>query len=237
MSHWIFPACDMGLKGTLRLFGDYKVDGRENVPSRGPVIVVSNHLSNVDPALVAAAFPYRPAFLAKKELFANPALGWFLRGYGAFPLDRGRADLKALNWALTQINENNRALIVFPEGTRSRSGALQKGHPGAAHLGLTSGVPMIPVGLAGSQDMKNVLRVFMPNTTVRVRIGKPFVIKKRASRISREDMETATAEIMIRIARLLPQEYHGHYRDQVEAPLEVTVETSDSAPETAPAGI
>ena len=136
---WIFPIANFLFKGSMGIFADYKAAGKENIPTSGPLIVVSNHLATVDPAVVASALSRSPLFMAKKELFSNPVMRFLLAGYGVHPLDRTGADLAALNWAKSQLVDNDRAVILFPEGTRSRSQVTAVRQAGCGPPGLDHG--------------------------------------------------------------------------------------------------
>ncbi len=223
---WFFEYCNFAFRTTLKMFADYSVEGRENVPRTGPLIIVSNHLSTMDPPLVAAACGRNPAFMAKKELFSVPPFAFFLRQYGAFPVDRQGGDMRALNWAISQVKARERALVLFPEGTRSRDLQLKQGHRGVAHIAITAGVPIVPVGVAGSQVLQNALRVFMPSAQIRVRIGKSFRVKPEIRRAGRDQLSAITDEIMIRIAQLLPESRRGYYSEMLDRPMENTVDAS-----------
>jgi 1-acyl-sn-glycerol-3-phosphate acyltransferase len=181
MAQWLFPFCNAGFKTTLKLFSDYEVEGQQNLPNSGPLLVASNHLSNLDPAIVAAALPRPPVFLAKKELFKFRLGSALMRAYGAYPVDRRRADLRALNWITGQLLSEHRIAMVFPEGTRSKVGGLLRGQPGLAHIAISTGVPVIPIALTGSENLQNVLKVLKPTATLRLKIGKPFVVTQSDS--------------------------------------------------------
>ena len=140
---------------TLRLFADYKVVGCENVPPSGPLIIVANHQSNFDPPLLGAIIPRRIWFLAKDAIFKGPIAYWFLRSYGAFPLNRDQADIRAFRWVLEQLEQGD-AVVIFPEGTRSK-GALQKAHPGVVRLALKAQAPLLPVGITGTERLGSVV--------------------------------------------------------------------------------
>ena len=228
MAQWLYPALNIGFKTTLKLFSDFKVEGRENIPESGPLLIASNHLSNLDPAIVAAALPRSPVFLAKKELFKYRLGSMLMRGYGAFPVDRQRADLKALNWMTRQLLSEHKAAIVFPEGTRSKSGGLLRGQPGLAHIAISTGVPIIPVALRGSEPLQNVLKVVKPTATLRLKIGKPFVATGTDGRASRKKAAEVTTEIMVRIAKLLPEGQRGEYSDQCDISFSETADYSFS---------
>ena len=224
MGQWLFPMCNAGFKTTLRWFSDFKIEGLENIPKTGPLLVASNHLSNLDPAIVAAALPEPPVFLAKKELFKFPIMSSFMRGYGAYPVDRRGADVKAVNWITGQLLEQHRTAIVFPEGTRSRVGGLLKGQAGVAHIAISTGVPIIPFALTGSENLQNLLKVFKPTATLRLKIGKPFVAVSKESSSPRRRAVQVTTEIMVRIARMLPEDQRGEYSEKCDIDF---VETAD----------
>jgi 1-acyl-sn-glycerol-3-phosphate acyltransferase len=216
MGQWLFPPLNVGFKTTLKLFSDFKIEGQENIPESGALLVASNHLSNLDPAIVAAALPRPPVFLAKKELFKYWWGSILMRGYGAYPVDRQRADLRALHWLTGQLLSNHKIAIVFPEGTRSKTGGLLRGQPGLAHIAMSTGVPIIPFALSGSEPLQNVLKVVKPTATLRLKIGKPFIatsVLAAGSRPSRKMASDVMREIMVRIARLLPEGQRGEYSD------------------------
>lgn len=125
--------------------------GVGNIPRSGAVLFVSNHVSNLDPPLVAtAARCRRMHFMAKKELFRNRFAAYVISGLGAFPVDRGGADRAAMRTA-REVLEEGGALLMFPEGTRSRDGRLARAWPGAGSLALLPGVTVVPTAIWGSQ--------------------------------------------------------------------------------------
>lgn len=235
MKAWLFPFCNCGFKTTLKLFSDYKVEGKENVPPAGPLIFVSNHLSNLDPAIIAAASTRSPRFLAKKELFKLAPMSFLLKSYGAHPLDRGGADIRAIRWAAGHLRQDNASLALFPEGTRQRDGSgMRRGNPGVAQLAAVAGIPIVPMALTGSESLQNMLKVFVPAGHIRVRIGEPFVIKREGDkRPGKQTLQAATDEIMVRIARLLPETYRGYYRELVDQPMVHTASVQASEQGTA----
>jgi 1-acyl-sn-glycerol-3-phosphate acyltransferase len=202
--------CNVVQKGTLRIFADYEVDGRESVPPRGPVIIVANHVSNFDPPLMSISFPRRVWFLAKKELFKGPG-NWFFTKYGAYPVNRSGTDVAAYRWALDKL-AHDQCLMVFPEGTRSPSGGMRKAQPGVVRLAMKSQATIVPVGITGTENLKSELRVFYPTGRLRVNIGRPFTLPGIEGKPSTAVLQSMTDMIMNRIAVLLPQEYHGVYR-------------------------
>ena len=203
------PVCNLLQRITLRLFADCKVAGLENVPPSGPLIIVANHQSNFDPSLLGATIPRRIWFLAKDTVFKGPIAYWFLRSYGAFPLNRDQADVRAFRWVLEQLKQGE-AMVIFPEGTRNR-GAIQKAHPGVVRLALKAGAPLLPVGITGTEGLGTWLRAANPTGRIRVNIGPVFSLPSIEGKPSTEVLESLTDVIMQRIAALLPESYQGVY--------------------------
>ena len=203
---------------TLRTFADYKVTGVENVPPMGPLVVVANHLSNLDPSVLGSSLPRRLRYLAKDNLFKaiGPVGRWYLRSYGAFPIDRAGADVRAFRWALGQLRQDA-AVVIFPEGTRSRTGQINQAKAGVVSLILRSGAPVLPVGISGTENMDAVLRVVNPTGTIRVNVGQSFSLPNIEGRPSREVLASMTTDIMHRVCDLLPESYHGYYARETPA--------------------
>lgn len=210
---WLYHTCNTIQRFTLRTFSDWEVIGRENVPSMGPLIIVANHLSNLDPSLLGASLPRRIRFLAKDTLFVGgPLVRWFLGSYGAFPVNRDGVDVRAYRWALNQL-DNDGALVVFPEGTRSRTSQLQKAKPGAVGLVLKTRAPVLPVAITGTERMGTWLRAVNPTGQIRVRIGEVFSLPDIEGRPNKEVVESLNTMIMHRVAELLPEGYRGAYSE------------------------
>ena len=208
----IYTASNVVQRACLRLFADWKVTGTENVPPMGPLVIVCNHLSNLDPPLLGASLPRRIRFLAKRGLFtANPAAGWFLRSYGAFPLNRDGVDVPAYRWALNELATDG-ALVLFPEGTRSE-GAMAQAKTGVVNLALRFKAPILPVGITGTQHIGHWINVLHPTGTIRVNVGQVFSLPDIEGKPNKEILESLTTSIMLRIAELLPESYRGVYSD------------------------
>lgn len=185
------------------------VEGRENVPADGPLILVSNHLSLVDPPLLGAVFPRPIRFMAKEELFHAPIVQWVVAGYRAFPIRRGEADRQALQTTLRLLKQGE-VVGIFPEGTRSRRGAMTAAHQGVALIALRSGAPLIPVGIAGTEQIFRCPRSSLRPAVV-VRIGRPFHLEPTGNGTGREALAGHTDRIMREIAALVPPPYRGIY--------------------------
>ncbi|MDA1189156.1 MAG: lysophospholipid acyltransferase family protein [Chloroflexi bacterium] len=203
-------------KMTLRTLADWKVTGRESMPPMGPLIIVSNHLSNFDPSLLACSLPRTIHFLAKDSIFEHPVSNWFLRAYGAYPLNREGVDARAYRWAKNQL-ARDKVLSMFPEGTRTRTGGLQKAKHGVTRLAMESQAAILPVGITGTEGLGTLLRHFNPTGTIRVNVGMPFTLPHVEGRPSREMVSSMTDMIMVRVAQLLPEEYRGVYAEKTAA--------------------
>lgn len=210
MSDILNTVCNVTQTGALRLFAGWKVEGRENVPPMGPVIVVANHMSNFDPSLISTSFPRRIWFLAKRELFKGPGK-WFFSTYGAYPVNRSGTDATAYRWALNKL-ARDQCVVIFPEGTRSPSGGMKKAQPGVVRLAMKSQATIVPVGITGTERLKSVLRVFYPTGQLHVNIGQPFTLPDVEGKPSTAVLQSMADMIMYRIALMLPDEYRGVYR-------------------------
>ena len=200
------------MRPMLFLLTCYRVSGKANVPKQGPLIIVANHLSNVDPPLLATSLPRRIVFMAEEELFRHPILGPLSRGWRAFPINRDKLDREALRQA-DQVVRQGLALGLFPEGTRSSTAKLQQGYTGAALIALRSGCQILPVGISGAEDFNKLGFVFhRPKVTVN--IGKPFTLPVHGGRMTKEQLAPAADMMMKKIAELLPESYRGYYADR-----------------------
>jgi len=200
-----FIWANITMKFLLLMLTRWEVVGRENIPKNGPLMVVSNHLSMVDPPLLGASIPRRIIFMAKEELYGS----WFSRTvvkqYGSFPIRRGKLDRKAIKQALLVLEHGN-ALGVFPEGTRSPNGRLQAAEAGAALIAYRSNARILPVGICGTDTIKGI-HLFSNRPHITVTIGKPFTLPQSDGKRSRQKLGEYTDIIMTHIAELLPEKY------------------------------
>ncbi|MDI6858049.1 MAG: lysophospholipid acyltransferase family protein [Dehalococcoidia bacterium] len=212
------------VKAVVLLLVDLHVTGIDKVPRHGPVIIASNHLSNADPPVLGTSVGRRVVFMAKQEAMGWPILGLLIRLSGALPVRRFEADLGALRKA-TEVLHDGKALVMFPEGTRSRQRQLQTGHPGTALIALRSGAPIVPVGISGTENIRfpgvifSLLRLRRPK--VFLAFGDPFFLPN-VTRISSDEVNRCTDQIMRRIAALLPPAYLGPYADEADVPPQQT---------------
>ncbi len=176
----------------LMLGGGIEVKGEENLPKEGGVLLVSNHISYLDPCLIGDGSPRRVSFMAKAELFENKLINWLLRGVDSFPVKRGEADTSAIKAVLSQLKEG-RCVVIFPEGTRSPDGELMEAEEGAAMLATRTGCPVVPVYVSGTNKMLD-RKGRLHRAKVSMAIGDPFTLPKSMPR------DEAAKELMRRIA-------------------------------------
>ena len=203
---WFYYVCRPIVRIILFLLTRWRVSGRENIPEQGPVLVISNHLSLADPPLLNLALDRPVRYMAKKQLFRFRAIGNFMRGLGAFPVHRGRPDMKAFRQA-EQVLAQGSTLVVFPEGTRSRSGQLGHAFPGPALIASRSGAPILPLGITGTGKLEHGFGL-LSRPRVTVNIGHPFHLPTTTGKTTKTEL---TNYMMERIAELLPSEYRGQY--------------------------
>ena len=209
---WFYYVARLMVRVWLRFFTRWQVKGRENVPSQGPLLIVANHVNLVDVPLLNVSLDRRAIFMAKKELFHFRLIGYFIGSLGAFPVHRGQLDRKALRQA-NRLLADGQALIVFPEGTRSRSGRLRYAFPGTALIALRSGAPILPVGIIGTEKIKGIAWI-LRRPRVTVNFGHPFHLPPVDGKLSKTELAESTNCMMKHIAELLPVEYRGNYAEQ-----------------------
>jgi 1-acyl-sn-glycerol-3-phosphate acyltransferase len=202
----------------LRLIFRPQTEGAENVPTEGPAILASNHLSYADWLFMPLTLPRRVTFVAKAEYFTTPGIkGWFQRlffsGAGQVPIDRSGAS--AAEGALTaakRVLAEGELFGIYPEGTRSHNGKLYRGKTGVARLALETGVPVIPVAVVGTDVVAPPGKTFGSFTRPVVRFGKPLDFERyEGLENDRYILRSVTDEIMYEIMRLSGQEYVDMY--------------------------
>ena len=209
LTDWLYRICIPLQRLTLRLFADWKVNGLENVPPMGALIIIANHQSNFDPPLLSASIPRRVFFLAKSGIFMGHIVTWFLSSYGAFPVNRESADIRAYRWVISQLRAG-KPVVLFPEGTRSQDG-MKRAKPGIAQIALQSQASILPVGIVGTHRLGTWMRVFNPTGKITVNIGQVFSVPPIEGRPNRELLESISDMIMERVAMQLPDEIKGVY--------------------------
>jgi 1-acyl-sn-glycerol-3-phosphate acyltransferase len=208
------------LRVAAALLSRTTVEGLANVPESGPLLVICNHCSNVDGMLLMAFIVPelgRPmTWLGKEEATRWPVVGWAMRQNGVVGVRRGAGDLEAFKLARSVL-DGGRVLTIFPEGTRSPSGALQVAKEGATVLALRSGAPILPLAIVGSQRFWPKGKMLpRPRRRMAVKVGKTFTLTAPSGGDRHESLRLATVELMSRIAELLPAEQRGVYGETTE---------------------
>ncbi len=203
------------LTPALRLGFRLRVEGRDNVPRRGPVILAANHRSFLDSLFLPLAIGWRRmTFVAKAEYFERRRTAWFFRGVGQIPIQRsgGAASDAALS-AATAVLHRGEAFGIYPEGTRTRDGFTHRGHTGVARLALATGAPIIPVGLVGTDEAQptdaKLPRLLQP---VAIQFGTPIHPDRYGDDADGMALRALTDEVMFDIVQLCgTYEYRDTY--------------------------
>ena len=207
--HWIYYGGKFLTRVAMSLFTRCEVRGRANVPNKGPLLIAVNHLNLADPPIVGVSVGREAMFLAKEELFQSKLTGYVVRSCGAFPVRRGGMNKEALRRS-TQLLAQGMALIMFPEGRRSRSAQLESAFSGAALIAAHNGAPILPIGITGTEKIKG-LTWWLRRPKITVNIGCPFSLPLVNGKLTRVELTRLTHSIMEHIAELLPAEYRGDY--------------------------
>ncbi len=223
MLYWILKSVVLG--PWLKLFWRPRVEGLENVPSEGPAIIASNHLSFSDSLFMPVVVPRRVTFLAKAEYFTTPGFKGFLSrlffgAIGQVPIDRNDADasLAALNTGVRILRRGD-LLAIYPEGTRSHDGRLYRGKTGVARMALEAKVLVIPCAMIGTDIIQPTGRK-IPKLRPRpgIRFGKPLDFSRYDGLAGDRFVERSmTDEIMYELMLLSGQEYVDLYAAKVKA--------------------
>ena len=195
-----------------RLVARAELLGKENIPSSGAFIAVGNHIGRLDAGLVYFLLGRQDVTMLVAEKYRKNALArWFVRRLDAVWVDRFNADFAAMRETLERQRRGG-VVIMAPEGTRSPTGGLIEGRAGAAYLAARTGLPVLPVGITGTEDRQvlgNLRR--LKRTPITVRVGQTFTLPPLDKKDREAALQQATDEIMARIAALLPPGQRGIY--------------------------
>ncbi|HEV2756662.1 MAG TPA: lysophospholipid acyltransferase family protein [Actinomycetota bacterium] len=239
--YWVFKAV---LKPLLKALYRIRVEGLENVPKKGPAVLAANHLSFLDSFFIPLVGKRRKVtYLAKADYFKTWKTAWFFKSAGQISCERGGGDKsqQSLEIALDVLKGGN-LLGIYPEGTRSPDGYLYRGRTGVARLALAAGVPVIPVGLVGTEKVmpknRKIPRLW-GRIEVKVRFGEPLDISRYAGKEKdRFVLRSLTDEIVFEIMQLSGQQYKDEYASKrateplPEATRSIYVDEIDLSEET-----
>jgi 1-acyl-sn-glycerol-3-phosphate acyltransferase len=209
-SRFIAGLCRFGLQSIARV----RVEGLENLPADGPLIIAANHMSNADPPFIGGwlspALGRRPTFLAKESLFKGP-LGILIRSLGAEPVKAGGSDIGAYR-AAKGILDRGGVLAILPEGTRAFDGVMETPRPGVSLLATRTGTPVLPVGVSGTSTLIGREQTLPKiGTRIILRVGQPFQLSIPAAVDRRAALADADVEMMRRIAALVEPQHRGRW--------------------------
>jgi 1-acyl-sn-glycerol-3-phosphate acyltransferase len=191
---------------TLLVRNHLHVEGRENVPKKGGLLVICNHIASGDPPLLGARFPRPLHFMAKVEWFKNPVIAFLARQFLCFPVVRHTADRGALRYALARLAQGQ-AVCIFPEGTRAEDARIHPVEAGVGFLARRARVPVLPVAVWGTENVLPARGIHWPKAAeCHMVFGKPF-------ELPRPDMgnQEAADYMMSKVAEMLPPAYRGEF--------------------------
>ena len=172
----LYSVCQVICRVVTTVMFDLKVFGTQHVPSTGGVLLLANHQSYLDPVLIGVRLKRPLSFLAKSELFEYPVFSWLIRKLNAFPIRQGAGDVGALRETIHRLEEGN-IMTIFPEGTRTLTGEMDKIQPGFALVVRKVEAPIIPIAIQGSyQAWPYGATLFKPHR-IRVMFGPPLIVK------------------------------------------------------------
>jgi 1-acyl-sn-glycerol-3-phosphate acyltransferase len=211
-----------GLKALTRALCRIDEAQLERVPAQGPLILVTNHINIVEvPLLYTHLLPRRTTCFVASNRWENPFYRWLLDGAQMIPLHRGEADIEALREGLRRL-EQAWIVIIAPEGTRSRTGRLQRGKAGVVPLALRSGAPLLPLVYFGHERFGDNVR-HLRRTDFHIAVGEPFTLQAGTEPVTRRVRQAMADEIMRVLAALLPAENRGVYADAAAHSLRYVV--------------
>lgn len=206
------------LMGFLKLTCKLDLNEFSKIPASGPMIIVANHVSMVEaPLLYLGMRPRRTIAMGKAELWNHFFTRKLMQWWECIPIHRGEADMKALRSCFSVLDSGD-FLCIAPEGTRSKQGTLQRGKAGTTLIACRKQVPLIPVAHQGFEHFSSHIKR-LKRTPIKLSVGNPFIIHAPNGKISSEQRQLITDEIMRRIAQLLPEYNRGYYKSFMEDPF------------------
>jgi len=181
------------------------IDGREHIPTTGAFVLAPVHRSNMDTPIALCLTRRRMRFMGKDTLWRGPALSWIFSSLGGFPVSRGTADREALKRCIAVV-ESGEPLVMFPEGERKTGPVVQPLFDGAAYVALKAGVPIVPVGIGGSERVMPKGAKFIFPRKVHVTVGTPIAtVASPAGRVPRSAIHAVSGELHAMLQRLFDE--------------------------------
>ncbi len=212
VTYWVTKAI---LTPVFLLLWRIRVEGRANVPRKGAAVLAANHQSFCDSFFLPLVLARRVTYLAKAEYFDSWHTAWFFRSAGQIPIRRGGGDRsqRALETAAEVLRAGG-LLALYPEGTRAEDAQVHRGRTGVARLAIECGVPVVPVGIVGTEEVQPIgSRLMRPFRTVTVRFGPPITapVRDSPSAAGPEACRDYTDKLMQTIAELSGRPYIDEY--------------------------
>ncbi len=196
----LFKIVKFLIKCFLHIFFRLKVHNIENFPKEGGAIVAANHKSNWDGVLCAALMPRRIFFMAKQELFSNSLFAKVMKWAGAFPVNRGAADVGAIKNAM-KIIKNGECIAIFPEGTRVKEGETREIKSGVAMIAEKTKAPVVPIAIKGKYGFLRKIEIF---------VGEPIYVKSEdGSKLSHDEIYEFSKQIMVGVLKVAGENVEG----------------------------
>ena len=200
----------------MRLLFRIRIEGWENIPKGSAYILAANHISLFEPPLLLGFWPELPEVIAGHDVWERPGQNVMVKLYGAIPVRRGEYDRQVIESMLAVLSAG-KPMMIYPEGGRSHQLGMRRAMPGVAYLVDRAQAVVLPVAVIGTHDdlLKEAFKMKRPE--IIIRIGKPFQLPPITARgeARREARQKNADEVMLRIAALMPEEYHGVYTEQV----------------------
>jgi 1-acyl-sn-glycerol-3-phosphate acyltransferase len=207
--HWVYYLGRIWSRMILFTTSDWHVEGKENTPKQGPLLIVCNHLHVVDPPIVVTSVKLKTVIMAKEELFHHRFSRFFVENFGTFPVRRRGVDREALQQAEHWLKQGV-SLLMFPEGKRTSTIQMQPALHGSALIASRLGVPILPVSIIGTEKLRE-RGWWLRRPRITVTIGQPFHPPPANGKMTRAELYQLTNSMMEHIAALLPPEYRGVY--------------------------
>lgn len=190
----------------------------DKIPAEGPLLIYPNHIGSMEVPLIYSLLQPRPvSAMAKAESWDSRFYAWLFDLWRLVPVKRGEADINAIRRSI-EIIRDGYIFTISPEGTRSGDGKLQQAHPGIVPIALKTGTPLQPIAHFGIEDLSQNLKK-LRRTNFNIRVGKPFTLDPGGERVNSAVRQEMVDEMMIELAKLLPEEYRGFYADKVDKEL------------------